>query len=400
MRTTLPLIAAYAANTASKIVVLICITRLGGLEVAGQYSLALSVVTPTFLLAGLSLRQLYVTSPGGVGYVTFLRLRFVFGAVGVVIAAAVAMTGAFGAPGVLVAMAAYRFSEMLVDMNVADFQRRERIVPMASSLFGFAVLTAGALLVAYWVAGSLVVGLLAAAGVGLVIFGVTYLTGPARIRSEEMQTGQSAPAREIVRDGLTLASSSFMTSLGANLPVMLLASHASLSAVGAFSAIYNLSAISNVLYTSVADAELRKFAKYARAREWRTLVSAGSRVAWPLCGIAIIAAVGLYFFGAPIFTAVFGQDFSGYVVTMMIIAATICVAPFGYMTDVQLTALQMFRTQSILSAVSLTLTAGLGLALIPLHGVNGCALVILLVMLTRNMVKSLAIRRATRGRPS
>lgn len=190
-----------------------------------------------------------------------------------------------------------------------------------------------------------------------------------------------------------LSMSSFAVSLGTNTPVLLLGMFHSTESVGAYSAIYNLSAISNMLFSSVSDAELRKFVTWVDQEDWRRFRRRAWVVASWLCGIALLGAVVLLLMGTEVLSWVFSEDFSAQSLPLMVMAATICIAPFGFLTDVQLTALRRFSVQGTISIGTLALTVLLGFILIPDYGILGCTIVVFAVMSSRNIIKSVLVRR-------
>ena len=384
---------AHLISAGTKLGILILLMQAGGLTAAGEYSLALAVVTPVFILFGLSLRQIYVTHRQNTFYSHFLTLRALYGIFGVLIVCVIALLLFRSMLPLFAAMSLYRYVELLVDIRIAHFQRKGQIFLMALSTAGFSIITATVLAIAFVLTDNLSIGVLTACVAGGAVFAVLTWTGPRPEKASRWFPRKSLFI-EVSRGGAMLSVSSFAVSMGTNIPVLLLSAFHSPAAVGIYSAIFNLTAISNILFSSVSQAELRGFVELAQKAHFRRFLRRGRSLSWVLLVPAFVGTILLYFVGTDVFSFVFGEDFSSYRAALMVMGATICITPFGFMLDVQLTALQRFSVQSALSLITLGLTMVLGLLLIPDMSILGCTLIVFAIMLVRNTAKHFLLRSA------
>lgn len=387
------LVLAQFAHTGAKLVLFIFLTQLGGFETAGAYTYGLAIVTPTFLLFGFSLRQIFVTSRAEVNITSFLFLRCVYGALGFIVVLIIALLIRPEMFALFAAMAGYRFVESLVDIRIADFQRSSRVGLMALATLLLAFLTTGIVAIAFAASEDLTLSIVIGSFTGFLLFILLPAFMPNRATGRTHRSLTLREAGKISRNGLFLSLSTFLVSLGASVPVLILGGSNDDSAVGAYSSIAYLSAISNILFSAVSQAELRVFAKLAAEGSFSTFLKRAKTFSLSLSGIGLLAAIPMYFFGADIFSYVFGQDFSDYQGALMTTVLTICLAPFSFFQDVQLVALQKFSIQTVISTGTLAFSVTVGLVLIPLLSIWGATLTVLLTMFLRIIIKGVAIHR-------
>lgn len=389
------LVIANFANTGAKVLVFVVLARFGGIAVAGAYTLALSIITPTFIFFGLSLRPVYVTYRKDIYYSHVLFIRLIFGAMGLVCVSILALVAGNGQVGLFAVMGFYKLMELLVDIRIAYFQRHGRIGLMAVSRIFLTLIANGSLIVVFAIGRDLFISVLIAGIASLVVFGCLSAIGPNDSRAPR-RIPEWGTVRVFVRDGLMLSGSAFAVSMGTSVPVLFLGAFHSTAAVGIYSAIYNISTVSNILYASVAQLVLKPFSDLASNLQFDALQRRGRRASLLLSLVGVFGAVCVYVAGADLFSLIFGVDFQGHMPALMLMATTICLAPFGFILDAQLTAMQRFASQGVLSAVSLGSGVALAWLVVPELSVFGAALVPLVLMIVRNSFKVAIFRRAVR----
>lgn len=387
------LVLANLVSTLAKVATFVVLANLGGMATAGQYTLALAVVSPVFLLLSLSLRQIHVSEHADTGYGEFLSLRLASGLVGV---AAVSLGAALLAPSmfpVLAAMSVYKFAEGQVDIRMAPFQRVSDLKAHATLLMLFNLVASGGLWGLFIASGMLATSIIFSSVLGLVLCmiltRVKLTQGVARSSIPSIQSARSAIAR-----GLPLSISSFAVSLGTSVPVLFLGAFHSPNAVGLYSAIYNISTASNILYAAASQAHLRSFSEFAAAKDYASLLEQGRKASWLLFLAGLTGTVLIYFFGVRVFSLVFDYNFEGFLPALMIMGATICLTPFAFMLDCQLTALHRFKSQGAIATVTLAASVGIAGLTVPPLSVLGATLVPFAVLAIRNAAKYVLLRRA------
>lgn len=384
------LVLAEFFSTAAKLVLFIFLTQVGGFELAGSYTYALSLITPIFILFGLSLRQIYVTTPATVVYGEFLVLRAASGLIGVLFVVSLA---GFLRPDLLslfLAMAFYRFMELFINLRIAFYQRGSQIRMMALTTFLRALLSTGAIAMTFLISQDLVLSIWSGTVLGVVLYFLLPRFSRIKVAGKPSIPDLKVALR-ILKNGLQLSVSAFCVSLGISVPVIVLGSEHGTSSVGVYSSIYYLSAVSNILFSAVSQAELRTFAELAARKSYEKFQRRALKLSSGLTAVVLVGGVLIYFFGTDIFSYIFGPDFSPYDNALMIMTFTIALAPFGFFLDVQLTALQRFSVQTLISLLSLGFTVLCSIILIPAFSITGATITVFLTMLVRNVAKQAVV---------
>lgn len=386
------LVLANLVSTLAKAATLVVLTNAGDMAVAGQYTLALAVVSPVFLLFNLSLRQIYVSAHEDVAYGEFLALRRASSLVGV---AVVVLGAAFLAPSLLVTLAAmsvYKFAEGQVDIRMAGFQRVFDLRSHAYLLMLFNLVSAGTLWLLFVASDNLALSIALSSLLALVVCLVF-----AKKKHHEGVESQLLPNLQTARSGVAwgfpLSISSFAVSLGTGVPVFFLGYFHSAEAVGVYSAIYNITTATNILYASVSQARLRSFSIMAATEDFASLLRQGRKASLVLSLTGLAGTVLVYFLGVPVFSFIFGYSFEAYLPALMMMGAMICITPFGFILDCQLTALHRFKSQGIIAIVSLVVAVCAAVLAVPPLSVLGATLVPFSVMAFRNLAKYALFRR-------
>lgn len=387
------LVLAQFVHTGTKLVLFVFLTQFGGFSVAGSYTYALAIISPVFILFGFSLRKIFVTAPHDVYMKDFLLLRSIYGTLAILSVLVIAAMIRPELFSLFAAMAAYRFVESLVDLRIAFFQRSSRVTLMALSTLLLAFITTGTVATVYALSKDLPFSVATGAISGFLLFLLLSLLNPKTKPKPSRPSLTFREAARISKNGLSLSVSGFLVSLSSGIPILILEAFHNEAAVGAYSAIYYISAMSNILFGAISQAELRVFARLVAAGHFKTFMKRARKFSWYLSLAALLFAVPMYFVGTDIFSYVFGEDFSDYQAALMAMVLTVCLAPFSFFLDVQLVALQRFSIQTAISIITLVFTALCGFVLIPTFSIFGATLTLFLTMFARNLVKSQVVHR-------
>lgn len=392
------LVASQIINTGLKFVVFLVLTNHGGLATAGSYTLALAITTPTFLLFNIGLREIYVTTDrAGLVFQRALALRAIYGLIAIGVASGIGFV-AFPSSAVLIFwMSVYRYSEALLEMVIAYFQRKDSALGMASLRVIYSIITTLSIVLCFFFTNNLILAIFFAglSGFFLFIFAILlvrpWASGMSPMPSK-MEIWSS------FRDGSMLSISSFAVSLGTNIPVLFIESFHSSEQVGFYSAIYHVTTVSNILYSSIAQLELRRLAVAVHRGDYDKFQKRWNLVAGVLTGVGILGGAILALVGLPLFEFIFNQDFSPVYSALLGMGVFICLTPCGFLLDAQLVALQRYSTQGVISMVALGVTVVTAFLLVPKFAVLGGVAVILISLAFRNVTKFLVVRQEVRMR--
>lgn len=394
---TFVVIVAQFVSTLSKLGIFISLMQLGNASVAGSYTLSLAIITPVFLMFSFSLREIYVTHQGNPKYSDFLKLRIYSSLIGIIIVGLIGIIFYTDSWHLITSMGLYRFTELLVDIRIAHFQRKGQYFLMAYSTLALSIATSLAIITSYYFTNSLLLSLLNGTLAAAMVFLLVSFAGVEKAKTDTSFQFETINAKEIYHQGFMLSTSSFAVSLGTNIPVLLLGSFHSATTVGIYSSIYNIMSVSNILFSSITQIELRGFSEQVKEQNFKRMLERGRQVVLFLSLFSVFGAAVIILTGRSILSLVFDQDFSDYLIPLIIMAMTICIAPLGFILDAQLTALHQFSTQGKLSLFTLGFTVIVAILLIPKFGIIGGTTSVFLTMLVRNILKLVVLKNVTQS---
>jgi O-antigen/teichoic acid export membrane protein len=354
--------------------------RLGGPEELGRYGLALAVVTPIMLFAGLQMRELQVVdATERYSYRDYFSVRLastICAGMVILAIAGLGYTWEVAVPIVLMGLA--RGFENLSEIHYGLAQRHRRFDLVSRSLMlrGFAGLVA--LGVGYYLTMGLGVALLAmAAAWGLVwwLFD-NRMTRPWRDRSRR-DWGREArlrPRLDLARLGLPLGIAFMFTTIDPNVPRYVIEAVIGLESLGLFVAMAHFVVAGRMILNAACQAASPRLAD---------LHAAGDRVAFSRLLLRLMAlgvlsgVVGLVVaiaFGSELLSLIYGPQFAdaaGVFPWIMLVGAVLYVqTPLGY----GLTALHQFKVQPLIFGLAVAINAAGCLVLIPRYGLWGATL--------------------------
>lgn len=396
-------VSAQFLSVAAKFVTFIVLAQVGGIATAGLYTAGLAVVTPIFTLASMSLRNVYVTLPR-VAFRSLALMRLCYCALG---AAAASIIGVMLYADQLLLLAwltAYKIAELLVDLATAHHQKRDKLVAMASNTIALGLCTNSALCLTFVATRQLVLSVAASAFAGLAVAVVALLSILLQAASKQQGFWGNLSLRETIasdwlrvsRAGLMLSIASSMVALSTSLPVIALGQTQSPVAVGLYSGIYYISTVSNILYSAIAQVELHTFANLAAAQKMQSFWVLGRQISARLSLVGLGGLLLIATAGVPLFSFMFGTDYSDQWLALTTMGLFIIVSPWGFIFDVQITALNGYGIQARIALLNLIVTCVAAFTLVPLLGVLGGTLTVLIALCIRILAKY-AWLRSRRG---
>jgi O-antigen/teichoic acid export membrane protein len=242
----------------------------------------------------------------------------------------------------------------------------------------------------------LAVATVAAAGVGVVVYGwmlvSTLRRGPLRrVRYGELEL----PVREIFGFALPLLAVDALFLLQNTANVVMLAQFGSPEDVADYRAVQPAAHLNLLVMTSFTllftPLAARLFARGDREGVnelyWRTAV-------WiAVCSFPVFAAT--FAVASPITTGVFGERYAGSASILALLSlGYYCNAALGF-NGLTLRVYGLVRYIVVISAVAAVTNVALNLVLIPLHGALGAGLATAATMIVHNILKQAGLRRGT-----
>lgn len=377
---------------------LVVLTKLGSPTMVGQFALGLSIVVPIMALATLKTRLVQATdAQGDYTYAHYLTLRLLTTGL-----AAVCLVGAVVLSDydrdtnlVILAVMVAKAIESISDIVYGLFQQQERMDRMAKSLLLRGPLSLIALGLGVKLTGEVFWGVMAMALVwGLVL--VLYDFRNAALLSREHESSVRGKGHPVTwRDGLqmnwewrSLMSLAWLAlplgivvaleSFSANIPRYFVERELGLYFLGIFAALAYLKRAGVIVVTALGLSASSRLAVYFAGGErrafWRLLlklVALGAAVG--LAGLLLIAL-----FGEPLLSLMYQPEYARYGTVMLVLMAASAVDYMATSLDYGVTAARCFRRQMVLYALMVGAILVCSAYLIPLWGLMGAALAMLI----------------------
>lgn len=380
---------------------MLLISRLASVEALGHYALALAIVTPIMLLFGLHLRGVQATdAKHEYPFRAYLRLR---GAGIVVAAATIALIGLHAVDptvrAVLWSTAMVKMVESLADVYYGHFQLHERMDWVGRSTVIRAITTFLFLSVAL-ISGQDVATALALAAVGGLIVHVSsdvrYLR---RLRTtmdtKDLQRGDLLSLGRLALFALPLGITMVLVSVEASIPRFFISAILDAESLGAFSGMVFFATAGRTLLTAFGQALAPRMARAHALGDSMMFRShllrlSALAVAIGAAGVGIAVIVG-----DRALVVILGQGYADMVTELLAVmaasAAALVASAFGY----GLTAARKFAIQAPIYVVTIAALTIAAACLIPLFGVLGAALSMLIASISQATLAGIAVQRST-----
>jgi O-antigen/teichoic acid export membrane protein len=361
---------------------LAAMARLGSPRMVGQFALGLAVSGPVMLLANLELRFIAATDARRefrVGDYVGLRLVTTAVAVVAIIVLAAVMNDGQGLAPAIIGLGLFKAVESQSDLLYGLFQQRSRNDFMGRSLMLRGPLSLAALAGGVALTGTVTwgIGAMTVAGLGvLLLHDIPRGVGLLRSRNEEaLRPGWDA--RTLWRLALLsapLGAVTMLFSLNTSLPSLLLRQKSGVAAVGVFATLVSLMTAGHVLINALGHSLSAPLAARFAAGDAR-----GFRRTVFRLGLAagLVGASGFLvgaLWGAPILRLLFGAEYAKEAPALRWIMMAGAAAYLASALSYAMIASRRLRVQPLILLSGIAVTFGLGLVLIPRHGLTGAAL--------------------------
>lgn len=351
--------------------IIIVLNKIGSIEMVGQYSLALAITAPIFMLTNLQLRSVQATdAKEQYNFEDYLSLRFITSVLALFIVLAVIILQPYTWTMILIIgfIAILKTAESFSDVFHGLFQLQERmdIISRALIMKGLLslVLLTSLLLLTHQIVAS-ISGLIIA---WLVIF-IFYETRLVKKRS--MIHLNWSNLKSLIKLSLPLGITMMLISLTDTIPKYFIEKNLGLEELGYYSSIANLILIGNTLVGALGQAASPRLAKYYANNE---LVNFRNLIIKMLCFGVLIGIIGIcvvVFLGKPLLSIIYTQDYVEYIdlfIWLMIIGSINYLSSFlGY----GMTSARYFRVQPYVFVLLIIVSSILLLLWVPIFGLYG-----------------------------
>lgn len=344
------------ARAGSQWVLLWFFAIVGGPHVVGEYSIALAVSTPIFIVLDMSIRNVFVTLQARVHFLTYLRLRLLTSVIAFSILLVLAYVVATP-PGVLLLIGAIKAVDSILELAYGVLQKKSDLLRIAWTSLLNSGLTVAMGVAVFALSNSVELALVGSLA-GSVITGVLVLL--PILASEQKKPrikGDSSGLGSVVRAGIPSGLAYASVSLLTYLPVYFLSATETTGAVGIFAVVAYFPVFANLLFASVQQVTLNNFVMSHEQEGERGLRKYSVRIFVPLFIVGLILGALTYVFGGPFIVSVFGPEFAVNQTILLPVAASLGILPVVYVSGAILLTKNRYTTQFIAGALALGVSA-------------------------------------------
>ena len=353
---------------------LMALAKLGSAHAVGQFSYALAIVTPLFLLSNLQLQSVLVTdAQRQFGFGTYWNLRLLTSSLALGSVVVLAFFAPTGSAVGLVLVGLWKAHEALGDLLGGALQRRDRMEEAAQSSILKGVLSLGALVALYGTTGSLV---WAVAGLTLAsVISVVFFDLPRARRCEDPTPWRAEPGQlwRILRVSAPLGVVVMLMSLNTSIPRIFIEQHVGAHSLGIYSALSYIVVAGGVVVGALGQAASPSLANTHAAGDRTAFVRLLLIMMVTGAGLGL-AGIGLvWLVGGTVLEILYTAEYAVHLKLFLIIMVGAAVSFVASMMAFALTAMRIFKVQVWLAAAMTATSAAAGALLIPRLGLEGAA---------------------------
>lgn len=342
-----------AGIAANQLVIFALLGNAFGSETLGNYALSLAVASPVFLLFGLSLRVLYVTSEAlwSVGWYLRCTVATAFGCWLVALGATLVFDTILGFALAVLTVKAFDLVQM---SGVGVLQRNDRLRVGAGFLILNAALSCVLAVVAVLLGSSSTAVVWASAlGSTFSAVGIWWFV----VRTVDVRAGVRGKYSKLVRRGLPLGAATGVLAATVNLPAYALAAAGNVSGVATYSVLSNLRTAVNMAYGAVAQVNLNTFSDAVRSNDLRRLRKSIRTTLKDVLLLGAVISVALVLLGPFAVPLVFNVDAENWPLLLSVVAIGFVAAGAVYVYDAALSAFHLYHYQMLTTLLASAVTA-------------------------------------------
>jgi len=353
---------------------IVVLAKLGSPELVGQYTIALAITAPVFMLTNLGLRTVQTTDvQDRNAFADYFGLRILCSLLGLVFVAGVLWIGSYeGVLGVVALVSLSKLTESLSEVGYGQMQKHERLDLVSRSLMIRGLVSLAAMAVTLYFFRSLV----AALGTQLVVWGIVLalhdLPGVRRWQTVRPRF-DSRTLRSLFWLALPLGIVAGLNSLGTQVPRYAIEHFGGQRELGFFAAIASLGLVVNLITVALSQSAMPRLSLlYARgaygrfARLLFRLMALGA-------GMGLLGVIGAAVLGKPFLQIVYTSEYTPYAnVLVVTMASTGVLAAFTFV-GTAVAAARQFAVQSVIHVAKVATIGAACLLLIPRLGILGAA---------------------------
>lgn len=351
----------------SQWVILILLARMTTQGNLGQYALALAIVTPIFAVSNLQLRPLYILDFNSVkkyDYSLFYYLRLVFSVLAFIICIVAANFSNVLLP-VLIVVALLKFFESYSDIIYAYYNAHDKTRLISKSLFFKGVFSVFAIFL-----GLYFFGFYTALILFLLVYGIVWLLLDNLYILKTKELRKRSLDLSIMKSAIPMGISLGLVTLQSNIPRFFLDRFYGVESVGIFTVLSYFIIVGGIFINSICQYLSPRLTRAWNndLHEFKKILFAAQTVS---CFLGFSAIVFCYFFGEFLLNFIYGSKFITYGAELKLVMLAGLVLYISTVLGYTLTSIGFVKKQVYLFAIVLLIVLMSCYFLIPLYGVKG-----------------------------
>lgn len=368
-------------------------------QALGQYSYALSIAAPIFMLTNLQLRPILIAdynSDKYYKYESFFSLRFYTNLLGLLIVLTWGGITNFNSILIIGLVAAIKFLEGFSDIVYAMYNARNETQLITKSLTLKSIISIGVLVLMLYVYKSFFVSVFIIFFTYLIV--LIFLDLKAIKVNVKWLIFDVKELRKIVVYAFPLGFTVMLISLQTNMPRYFIEHYQSIEKVGIFTIFYYFIIIGGIFISSICQ-YLSPYYSISWNKKNYTLFFKYTGYSWLIAGFfGLCAYIVTYFFGNYLISLIYGNKFSEYtsILNILMIAGV-----FVYLSIVNgytMTSIKIIKAQVPMFLFLLILTIICSWYLIPKYALVGAAWVSVITAFAQFVMSSMILANKIRGK--
>lgn len=354
--------------------VLISIARFGDVEMVGQYTLGLAIISPMLMLTNLKIETIYITDKDNVykfaDYFTLRIITSIFTLI-LLVSSLAFMSNNSETLIVITLVGIYKIIEAISEILYASMQKEEHVSAIAISKIIKGSLTLLITTVVLYLTSNLIISLFFI----IIIYFTTLLTFdlPKSLKFQEVYFKIiTTNLRQIAILSLPLGIVYLLISLNTNLPRYFVEHYFSVETLGYFAAIsYVVTNNINIFTNALNKIIIPRFSNLLYENKTEQARKLLKKLDLLGGGLGAIGFLGVYLFGEEILSVIYGKEYSDYSDLFSILMLS---SPFIFISTFHscyIYAAKFFKIQPFLGVIWIISTFLAGLLIIPEWGIIG-----------------------------
>lgn len=368
------------------------LSKLGNPEVVGVFSLGVAITTPILLFSGLQLRQVQATdAQGAYSFSEYLGLRFLTTALALPTISGVVFIAGYSRQTVLIvlAVAAAKTFEAVSETFYGFLQNRERMDIVSCSMMIKGPISLLSLGAGFYFTKSLLWAVVAmAASWAIVLVGYDARKCVPLLMREKQEGSESSskfgyhehlrPIRRLAWLALPLGFAAALGSLAINVPRYLVEYYLDAHALGIFAAIAYIVVSSRLVAGALGQSASPRLSRYYAEGAHGAFLGLLFRLSLVSMIIGVAGIIAALVAGQWILSLLYTPEYAGHVGLFVLIMVATALNYVASLLNFAMTATRRFRSQIIVQAGVVAVTAIVCVILIPQMGILGAGMALVM----------------------